>query len=117
MRNFHDCYHPLNPLNIEKLLFYFSDDSVIGISVSVRDRDDQFQVWNFQQSEVDGATVPDKILNELCPKVKFNAHFYKAHKQHHKFEKDSHEKVNRPNNYASSSIARFKNLSTQLTLN
>jgi len=80
------------------------NDSVIGISVSVRDRDDQFQVWNFQQSEVDGATVPDKILNELCPKVKFNAHFYKAHKQHHKFEKDSHDKVNRPNNYASSSM-------------
>lgn len=76
-------------------------DSVIGISVSIRDRDDQFQVWNFRQEEVETATVTEKILNELCPKVKFNAHFYKAHKQHHKFEKDSHEKVWKHNGMAS----------------
>ena len=81
---------------------------MIGISVSIRERDDQFQVWNFRQEEVESASVTDKILNELCPKVKFNAHFYKAHKQHHKFEKDSHEKVWKHNGMASTEEI-FKN--------
>lgn len=82
------------------------DDSIIGISVSIRDRDDQFQVWNFKQEEAEQSTVTEKILQELCPKIKFNAHFYKAHKQHHKFETNSYEKVSRHNGMASTPFGR-----------
>jgi len=76
------------------------EDSVIGISVSIRDRDDQFQIWNQDKEHVEGASVVEKVHTQLCPKVKFNATFYKAHKAHHKFEKDSRDKVKKHNGFA-----------------
>jgi len=70
-----------------------SVDEIVGISVSIRDREDQFQVWNANgQSVVKAETGPsqghpviEKIKTKLCPGVKFT-NFYKEHKSHAKFE-------------------------------
>lgn len=60
-------------------------DEVCGISVSVRERDDLLQIWNYDCSLTNQATVMKKV-HSLVPDIVFNAEFYKPHQTHHAYE-------------------------------
>ncbi|XP_019627199.1 PREDICTED: eukaryotic translation initiation factor 4E type 3-B-like [Branchiostoma belcheri] len=62
-------------------------DEVVGLSVSVRERDDIIQIWNQNAEVADKASVVSKF-RELLPNTSFPTLFYKPHQAHHAFEKD-----------------------------
>lgn len=60
-------------------------DEVCGISVSVRERDDLLQIWNYDSTIISEATIMKKV-HSLVPDIVFGAEFYKPHQTHHAYE-------------------------------
>ncbi|KAK3870719.1 hypothetical protein Pcinc_024070 [Petrolisthes cinctipes] len=70
-------------------------DEVCGISVSVRERDDLLQIWNYDCSLTPSATVMKKV-HSLVPDVVFTAEFYKPHQTHHAYEGEKSQMAGPP---------------------
>lgn len=60
-------------------------DSVSGVTVTVKERDDVVQVWNMVAALADNAKLISKI-HHLVPDVDFSTVFYKPHQTHHAYE-------------------------------
>lgn len=60
-------------------------DEIVGISISIRDRDDIVQIWNAQANLATQSKVLTKIGN-LLPRLDVEDAFYKYHRDHAAFE-------------------------------
>lgn len=71
----------------EKLSDNVADgDDILGVSVSIRENEDLIQIWNSDAQLSEKANVLNR-LSEVAPYVTFPVIFYKAHQQHHAFER------------------------------
>ena len=50
-------------------------DNIVGVSVSIRDRDDHFQIWNENWEGAQKSTIIEKVTKELLPKTKDRVDF------------------------------------------
>jgi hypothetical protein len=60
-------------------------DDIVGLSVSVRERDDIIQIWNRDSRLSENSTILEKV-KQLLPDVQFFTVFYKAFDTHEAFE-------------------------------
>ncbi|CAL1529089.1 unnamed protein product [Lymnaea stagnalis] len=68
------------------------DDDVIGVSVSIRDRDDLILIWNRYARMKDESTLVQKV-KDLLPHISFSTVFYKAFSMHDAFEGRKSQRV------------------------
>ncbi|XP_065067249.1 eukaryotic translation initiation factor 4E type 3-like [Rhopilema esculentum] len=68
--------------------FVHSEDEIVGVSVSIRDRDDIIQVWNQDAKYSEQARVIEAIY-DLDQELTLHNSFYKAHCDHSAFESGS----------------------------
>eukprot|EP00795_Rhopilema_esculentum_P002344 gene2344-17981_t len=65
-----------------------AEDEIVGVSVSIRDRDDIIQVWNQDAKYSEQARVIEAIY-DLDQELTLHNSFYKAHCDHSAFESGS----------------------------
>lgn len=59
------------------------EDKIVGVSVSIRDKEDHFQIWNSNYKGASEARVIEKVKDLMGPSVKFHGNFYKEHNSNH----------------------------------
>lgn len=97
----------------------YETDQIVGISVSIRERDDHFMVWNSNYKCTEKSTVVEDIKNNLLPKTKFHSIFYKDINEHEDFDcnkyngkiffRPSYNKANKNNQQRSQSFRKPSN--------
>jgi len=65
--------------------FLSSGDGVNGVTLSVRNQEDIFQVWNSDATQVAQEKLERRII-QVCPVLSKSTRFYKACTQHQSFE-------------------------------
>ncbi|XP_046841606.1 eukaryotic translation initiation factor 4E type 3-like [Xenia sp. Carnegie-2017] len=60
-------------------------DEIVGVSISIRDRDDILQIWNARANLANESKILEKI-SDILPRLKKEDAFYKFHRDHLAFE-------------------------------